>query len=247
MGATRQVLQAAFVLHQYAYRDSSKLLEIYSRDYGRVGVIARGMRGKQNRQLLLQPFSPLLLSWSGRGELKTLTDVESTNNEPGVLQGQVLISAFYINELMLRLLRRDDPHPELYDYYVQSITYLRKIPVGQDENIQIVLRLFERYLLNELGYGLMLDCDADGEAIDRQTCYDYVLSLGPVRSGFSKAGLGCSIKGSSLLALSRGELDLTAARDVRPLMRKAIDAQLGDKPLHSRKMLMDMLTGLGRG
>ncbi len=243
----RQVLQAALVLHQYPYRDSSKLLEVFSREHGRVGMIARGMRGKHNRQLLLQPFSPLLLSWSGRGELKALTDIESVDVVPGILQGQVLISAFYINELLLRLLRRDDPHPELYDYYLQSLAFLRKIPVDHDENIQIVLRLFERYLLNELGYGLTLDYDAQEQDIDAEATYDYVFGLGPVLPGQSKAGFGFTIKGGSLLALSKGELDLHSARDVRGLMRVAIDQQLGGKPLHSRKMLLDMRSGLGRG
>ena len=164
MAGHRQLLQRAYVLHHHPYRDSSALVEIFSEHHGRVGLVARGVRGRRNpRQALLQPFTPLLLSWSGRGELMTLVDVEAEAPN-AMLQGMVLMSGFYVNELLLRLLRRHDPHPQLFLYYDQLLQRLARLEGDNPPELAIALRLFEKVLLDEIGYGLVLACDGLGGA-----------------------------------------------------------------------------------
>jgi len=240
VGSRRQSLCSAYVLHHYPYQDSSTLLEVFSREYGRVGLVARGLRGKRGqRQALLQPFVPILVSWSGRGELLTLTDVEP-ERPVDALQGIALLSAFYLNELLLRLLKREDAYPYLFDCYDQSLFYLRSLSRDHNDQIQIVLRLFEKVLLEELGYGLVLSCDVQGEALEPDAIYEYIPGQGPQRVGANRRS-AMVVQGKSLLALDKGELDLQVARDIKLLMRTLIDQQLGGKPLRSRKMLMEML------
>ena len=132
------------------------LLEIFSEAHGRVGLVARGVRSAKSRQRGdLQPFRPLRLSWSGRGELGTLTGVEADGVAPP-LQGPGLYSAFYVNELLVRLLARQDPHPPLYALYRDSLERLARCT-----DIEPVLRIFEKRLLEEIGYGLLLDCEVE--------------------------------------------------------------------------------------
>ncbi len=169
-------LVSAYVLHQRPYRESSALLEVFAESHGRVGLVARGVRSPKSRQRGdLQPFRPLRLSWSGRGELGTLTGVESDG--PSVaLHGAALYSGFYLNELLVRLLARHDPHPRLYAQYRASLVQL-----GLASDIEPVLRIFEKRLLEEIGYGLLLDHEVrHGEAVQPDAWYDYHLESGPV-------------------------------------------------------------------
>src|SRR5690606_6732892 len=151
-------LEPAYVLHQFDYRDSSRIVEFLVRDHGRVAAVARGVRRAGNRQRgLLQSFQPLLLSWSGR-ELATVTGLE-----PGgarvPLSGGALLAGFYLNELCLRLTAVHDPHPEIFSLYATALTELTENPVPP------ALRRFELGLLEALGYGLNLAADPrTGEA-----------------------------------------------------------------------------------
>lgn len=177
----------------------------------------------------------------------TLLDVES--RAPGYrLQGLVLMSGFYVNELLLRLLQRQDPHPELFVHYDHTLKRLAALDAqAKNSELSIILRLFEKHLLEEIGYGLMLACDTTGEEVSEARFYRYRTDLGlvPLLSG-DDAGRQ-ALSGAHLCALARGQLDEVSARGVKRLLRVAIDQQLGTKPLRSRKMLLDMQRGVTRG
>ena len=165
----RVQLQPAYLLHRKPFRDTSLLLEVFTREFGRIGLVARGARGPRSKlKGVLQPYQPLLLSWSGRGELPTLTSAES---QAGALflQGNALISGFYLNELLMRLLARHDPHTELFISYQTALQRL----IMNDE-LDWTLRLFERDLLQQLGYGLLLTHEGQSGAEvepDSRYCY----------------------------------------------------------------------------
>ncbi|HHJ15285.1 MAG TPA: DNA repair protein RecO [Gammaproteobacteria bacterium] len=235
MAATSRVqLVPGYVLHQRPYRESSLLLEVFTGPHGRVGLVARGVRAPKSRQRgELQPFRPLRLSWQGRGELGTLTGVEGA--APGCsLQGTALYSAFYLNELLVRLLVRHDPHPRLYTCYQDSLENLAHTSL-----VEPLLRLFEKNLLQEIGYGLLLDHDAgSGEPVRGEAYYDYHLESGPLLTT-ERTGPGFIFRGSSLLALARDQLsDAGALRDAKRLMRAALNLYLGDRPLRSRELFI---------
>jgi DNA repair protein RecO (recombination protein O) len=210
------------------------LLEILSRDYGRVGLVARGARSARGRwRGQLQAFRPLLLSWSLRGELGTLTGLESRGaaRAPG---GRQVLSACYLNELLLRLLARHDPHPGLFAAYEQAIR-------GLDGNAEPVLRVFEMRLLQELGYGLLLDREADsGRPVAADALYEYRLERGPVRCDNARQE-GLVLHGSSLIALHTGKLvDPLACREALRLLRAALSLYLGTRPLKTREVLRQL-------
>lgn len=235
MTATDRVsLEPAWVLHHYPYRDSSLLLEVFTREYGRTGLVARGARAAKSRwRNQLQILQPLLLSWNMRGELGTLTGVDS-RAVPPVYQGRQVLCACYLNELLLRLLRRHDPHPELFDAYEQAINMLS----GSEEQ---ALRCFEKRLLQELGYGLLLDQEADdGAPVTAEALYEYRLERGPVRCR-QAAGSGIFLHGASLLALQEEKLEgQRACREVKTLMRAALGLYLGERPLKTRAVLQEL-------
>ncbi|UCE89428.1 MAG: DNA repair protein RecO [Pseudomonadota bacterium] len=223
-------LQAACVLHHRPYRNTSKLLEVFSRDFGRIGLVARGVRrGRSATGSLLQPFAPLLLSWSGRGELCSLTGVEA-GGRAHPLTGPKLICGFYMNEVLLRLLHRGDPHPRLYDAYTGSLMRLES-----EQNVESVLRRFERDLLQEIGYGLSLEHEADsGEPIDPAVLYIYRPDAGPVRKSRGH-GDEAVVHGQTLLEIAADNLsEGRSLREAKSLMRGVIDYHLGGKPLHTR-------------
>lgn len=249
MSATRAhvMLQPGYVLHSRAYRDSSLLVELFTPQYGRVGVIARGAR-RANSQLqgVLQPFRPLLLSWGGRGELHSLMAAEIEVVAPW-MRGQALMAGFYINELLMRLLHRHDPHPSLYLAYCDTMNSLatladvKEATVMASVPLERALRLFEKRLLEEIGYGLVLDHDIDqGQPIDAQTKYVYDLSRGP---SLARDGEGVSrrltVRGQSLLDLAEERLEDSASLlEIKRLMRAALSMHLGDRPLMSRQLFM---------
>ncbi|MDH3561417.1 MAG: DNA repair protein RecO [Gammaproteobacteria bacterium] len=237
MNTHRKVaLEPAFILHHYPYRDSSLLLEVFARGYGRLGLVARGARSAKARwRGQMQNFRPLLLSWSLRGELGTLTGLELPM-ATGLLAGRRLLSAYYLNELIMRLLARHDPHPEIFDAYAEAI---RSIDVAEEP----VLRIFEKRMLQALGYGLLLDHEADsGLPIDADAWYEYLPERGPVRRE-RKCAQGIFLRGSSLSALHRERLaDPACCHEVKQLMRAVLALYLGSRPLKTREVLRQLAT-----
>jgi DNA repair protein RecO (recombination protein O) len=230
----RASLEPAWILHHYPYRDSSLLLEVFSREYGRVGLVARGARSARSRwRGQLQLLRPLLLSWNMRSELGTLTGVDY-RGRAAMLPGRQLLSACYLNELLLRLLTRQDPHPELFVAYEQAILTL-------DTAGEPALRLFEKRLLQALGYGLLLDREADtGAPLAADGLYEYRLEQGPVRCR-AETGAGICLQGASLLALHHENLaGSRTCREIRRLMRAALALYLGARPLKTREVLRQL-------
>lgn len=228
--------ERAFVLHRYPYGETSFLLEIFSRTTGRVGVVARGARrgARSFGGAYLGPFQPLLLSWSSRGELGTLTRAEEFES-PIPLQGQAVWCAFYVNELILRLLHRHEAHDELYTAY-ESVLHQLAV-TGCDES---VLRIFEKRLLAALGYGLALEREADtGCIIDSDVSYIYVLDEGPL---VARQGLmGVTIGGSTLRALGTENFtDPHQLREAKTLLRLVLSRLLGEKPLYTRTLFRNL-------
>ena len=221
-------LALCFVLHRRAYRETSLLVETFSREHGRVGLIARGVRQKRSRWAgLLEPFQPLWLSWRGRGELGTLTTVEISTSLQA-LHARRLYAAFYINELLLRLLAREDPAPELFDEYNAAI---RQLATGKSEGP--TLRIFEKHLLASIGYGVITDVDVDnGQQIQAEKLYDYIPDLGPTSVS---NGMGCRVSGKVLLALADEAFeDETTLKESKLLMRTLLARHLGNRPLETR-------------
>ena len=223
----------AYVLHSRPWRETSLIVEALSREHGRVGLIARGVRRSRSRYRgLLLPFHLLFLSWSGRGELPALTGAD-THGPVRMLRGRCLYSGFYLNELLMKLLPRNDAHPELFDDYHRALAGL-----GTSDAPDCVLRRFEKRLLDALGYGPTLDRDANtGEPVSPNRRYRYVPELGPVcgpevRDGFV-------VSGKTLVALARGcleEMDDRERQEARELMRTILSPHLGPRPLGSRQL-----------
>jgi DNA repair protein RecO (recombination protein O) len=231
MKAERVALAPAYLLHQRAWRETSKLLEIWSRDHGRVGLVARGVRRPNSPQRsLLQPFMPLLMSWSQRGELGNLGGVEAAGHS-ALLKGRPLMAAFYMNELLLRLVPRQDPHPHLYGAYAQTLEALA------GEKPAAALRLFETQLLFAMGYGLNLSQTASGEDIAAEMDYLYDLDAGP-RPALGRKGPGVPVSGRALLALGHGTLDdADDLKGAKRLLAAALEQHLEGRALKTSGVL----------
>ncbi len=221
-------LTPGYVLHHRPWRDTSRILEVLTREHGRLTLFARGVRAPRARLAsVLQPFQPLLLSWSGRGEAPQLTAAERTTYTPPLPAG-TLLAAFYLNELLLRLTTRHDPQPELFDHYHATLGSLR---AGQP--LEPCLRIFEKRLLEVLGYGLDLASEAhSGTPIAAERYYDFRPGLGlvpaPARSRHALAG-------HSLLGLAGERLGgARALEDARRLLQAALGACLEGHPLTTR-------------
>jgi DNA repair protein RecO (recombination protein O) len=235
--ASRRVqLQPAFLLHHRPYRDTSRILELFTRDYGRVTVFARGARGgKKSAGALtsvLQPFHRMLISWSGRGEAGQLTAAEF-DGEYCELPAARMLSGYYLNELLLRLFERHDAHSEVFELYDDTLKQLQSMQ--HDEST--ALRIFEKRLLQSLGYGLSLEHDVFGNSIEAHCVYRYRVEEGASRiDGVADAPL--SFQGASLLALAGDRLDTPEVRaDARKLLRAALDRYLAGRELRSREVL----------
>jgi DNA repair protein RecO (recombination protein O) len=230
--SSRILLQPAYLLHQRPYRDSGRILELFSRDHGRVTAFARGVRRAGSPFLpVLQPFNRLLASWTGRGDAGTFTHAEFDGAVRALAPAR-LMSGFYLNELLLRLLVRHDVNSQIFDEYEQALVEL-KSPADEGRT----LRLFEKRLLDALGYGLSLDREAvTGRAIDADCAYRYREAQGLVRvDGVAEGGLIFS--GVSLLSLANEELHDPASRSAaRRLLRAALDECLDGRALGSREV-----------
>ena len=237
-GSTRRVqLEPAFLLHHYPWRDSSRILELLTRGQGRVSVFARAARrGGSALPAALQQFGELLVSWTARGEAGQLTGAERVR-APAPIEGDRLMSAFYANELLVKLLPRHDPHPALYDAYSALLARLAA-PDGRPVR---ALRLFEKKLLEELGWGLSLECEASaGLPVQAERCYRYRIDGGAeLVDGVAEGSLVFS--GASLLSLAREELDdERSLLDARRLLKAALDQALDGRPLRTREVMIAM-------
>ena len=229
-------LNPAYVLHARAYRETSQILEVFTADHGRVGLIARGARRPKSAfRGLLNPFQPLRLSWSGRGELATLRAADLGGIAPD-LSGDRVMAGFYVNELLMKLLGRSDPHPELFAHYISLIA-----GIGRGELLEPLLRRFELQLLSELGYELNLDKDAaTHQPLQPDQSYEFRVEEGavPVSTG-GPAGLVFS--GATLLAIGRMEFaDENYLRDAKRLLRSVLNHHLGDRGLQTRRVAAAM-------
>jgi DNA repair protein RecO (recombination protein O) len=228
-------LTPGYLLHHRPWRDTSRILEVLTREHGRLTLFARGVRSPGARLgAVLQPFQPLLLSWSGRGEAPLLTGVERAAYV-GSLPPRCLLAAFYLNELLLRLTTRHDPLPELYDHYHETLARLRSgAPPAPS------LRLFEKRLLQLLGYGLDLATEAHtGRPLEPGGYYHFRPGEGLVRARERERH---SLPARSLLALEHGSLgDARALADARRVLRAALEACLEGRPLATRAVAKAML------
>jgi DNA repair protein RecO (recombination protein O) len=220
-------LQPAFILHRRPYRETSFLLDIFTPDHGRVSLIAKGVRGPRSTgRALLQPFVPLFISWAGKSELMTLTSVEA-QGIPLTLRGECLLSAFYINELLMYLTAKLDAHPLLYKIYAETLTALQINPLQQR-----VLRIFEKRLLEALGYGLYLKTES---FVSHQNYRFYPGSRFELCDNADASFLIFS--GKNLLAIAAEDLnDEIVLKDAKRLMRLAFQSILAGKVLKSREL-----------
>lgn len=258
MAKTNGDTSTGFVLHSYPYLETSLIVETFTRTHGRVVAVAKGAkRPTSAMKSRLNPFQGLLLTWFGKSDLKTLKTVEHAEIYPQ-LSGAALMSAFYMNELLLKLAQREDAHEALYDAYEAAIVALAS-NCAQHEllfSIATALRKFEMSLLSELGYALQLAEEADThDAIDVNERYVYVMERGPIlvrnvaknSRQHSEARYqstpsdGLQLSGKTLLDLAAGDFsDPQTQAQAKLLMRRAINQLLGDKPLHTRQLIRDL-------
>ncbi|MFQ5660574.1 MAG: DNA repair protein RecO [Gammaproteobacteria bacterium] len=233
-------LNPCYILHQRAYRETSLILEVFSREHGRLSLVAKGAkRGKAGIRNLMQVTHRLAVAWSIRSQMGTLTAIEPDGPTCN-LRGRWLIAAFYLNELLMRMLHRHESHPELFDAYHTALTRL----AGQEAE-QATLRIFEKNLLRSLGYGLILDHDvASGKLIDNDRDYNYQLDYGPMTTVPSVAE-HVKISGRTLNALSEETLeDEDSLQEAKLLLRFTLKRHLGTKPLASRVLYQSYLKTL---
>ena len=226
-------LQLAFVLHRRDYSNTSLLLELFVSGSGRLPAIAKGAKRKgAASSALLQPFQPLWLGTAGRGEVRTLTRVEAAGPPLG-LQGRALVSGFYLNELLVRLLGRHDPHDALFAFYQAALS-----AVAGAGDLETTLRQFELRLLDELGYGLTLDrLAASGAKVEPHLTYLYDSDQGLRLAVQPQPESGPWLSGATLLALASGEpLTESQRREARRLLRSVLEPHLGERPLQSREL-----------
>ena len=224
---------AGYILHTRPYRETSLIVDVLSRDYGRLALVARGARRPMSSiKSRLLGFQPLTLSWFGKGGgLRTLHDAEWQGGDLR-LSGGALMCGFYLNELLLKLLPPDDPHEGVYDRYEETLAALSA--GGEAEPI---LRRFELDLLSELGYAQTLSHDADGEAIQPDRRYGYVFDRGVVEAD----KVGASYAGKTLLDMAAGDFsDPRTLAEGKLLMRALLNHYLSDKPLLTRQLLVEL-------
>lgn len=232
--------QGAYVLHTHPYSETSLVVEVLTRDHGRLALVAKGARRPMSAlRGRLMAFQPLEIGWFGGGEVKTLAKAD-WRGRPGTLRGRSLLVGYYLNELLLKLLPREDPHPGLFLAYGETLEAL-----GGPASDAVVLRRFEKALLQELGYGLTLETEAGtGRPVDPRHRYRYVIERGPVPvsdDGSVGPEEGESIFGKTLLDLASGALDdPRSLGESRTLMRRLLAHYLGGQALQSRRVFMEL-------
>lgn len=225
---------AAYVLHARAFSDTSLLLECLTQQHGLIPLLAKGAKRPRSRwHGILQPFFLLQVAWVGRSEIKTLTQAEIEAICP--MKGRKIMLGLYLNELLIRLLHRMDPHPKLFDNYHHALCELSK---NEDEFIQqTILRRFELNLLTELGYGLDLTQEATHHApILADVLYSYDPSLGILEVGGGPPSQQMVVSGACIIALREGKFEEKEMKEAKKLIRFIFTHYLGKKPLYSRQL-----------
>jgi DNA repair protein RecO (recombination protein O) len=226
--------ERGYVLHSYSWRETSLIVEMWFPNYGRIPMVAKGVRRPRSLYRgLLQPFQPLWVDWMGRGELKVLKSVEWLPH-PMRLRGFSIFCGFYLNELLWRLLEREDPHPQLFAHYEKA---LEDLAMGVVTN-ELILRRFELILVRELGYALNFEPSLlSGKKIKSEDSYVFV-----PEQGFCLAhGTGQRYHGSVLLALLRGDFSESQTLvQSKGLMRTVLNHLLGSTELNSRRVLQEL-------
>jgi DNA repair protein RecO (recombination protein O) len=227
--------EPGFVLHSYPYKETSLIVDVFSREHGRVALIAKGAKRPHSKlRGVLQTFQPLAVSWSGKSEVRTLTGAEWVGGmQP--LEKSALLCGFYLNELLVKLLARDDPHPALFDHYVSTLNQL-----AHDEPAPIVLRRFERALLKETGVANdFTRCATTRAAVDPQQTYVLDPERGPRIAHV--ADVWPKVAGKTLLDMEREDYsDSVTQQQSKVLMRFLLAHHLGNVPLNTRQILIDL-------
>lgn len=236
MNAARQRVdgQTAFLLHAYPFSETSLIVEVFTREYGRLALLARGARRPRSAMRgVLMAFQPLELGWFGGGEVKTLAKVEWGGGLP-FLNGESLLLGYYLNELLLKLLPREDAHGQLFDAYAAA---LRALGRGATETAE--LRRFEKALLAELGYGLTLATDADGRPVAASAAYRYQIERGAVAGDVE--GTGLALSGKTLLDMAADDYaDPRTLGEAKQLMRFLLGHYLNGQPLQTRRVFIEL-------
>lgn len=222
-----------YLLHRRKFRETSAIVELLSAKHGRVSCVVKGAYpGKRkSKKPSPEPFQKIEAGWIGRSELPTITSYDPLQGRQP-LSGDAIFCGMYINELIVRLVNREEPNDALFVLYERTISELATSKLA----VQLVLRYFEKQLLENCGYGLMLDCDADsGAPLDPSASYFYAIEHGPIANQ-SAAGQQ-RIKGATLLKFANDELlSVEELRETKHMMRQVLNFYLGDKPLLSRSL-----------
>ena len=229
--STRIQLEPGLVLHRRKYRETSLLVELFTVDHGRITAVARGVRRSRSK-VSLEFFIPFLVSWHGKGDLVTLTQAE-VDGAIQPLQGDCLLAGFYLNELLVRLLQKSDPHPQLYKLYRETLVKLQAQPLDQS-----ILRVFEKRLLEELGYGVLSKVEDIQRELLPDKHYRFIPEQGFVICENANSDENV-FSGKSLLAYAlEAWHEEHVLRDAKRLVRLMLEPLLGTRPLYSRQLFI---------
>ena len=230
--------QPVYVLHTYPFKETSLVVELFSKDFGRIAAVAKGARRPRSAMRgMLQSFQTLSGAWSGKNELRTLHSLDWSAGLL-LLQGEALMCGFYLNELLLRLLPREDAHEDLFDYYTKTLQILMTA-----KDLANTLRKFELTMLQEMGYAVPLTHDENEVEIDPERTYRYEADYGANLSsaGLNKTQNGVLLLGKTMLDMAQGDYSNAQTKlQSKQLMRYLLAHYLGDKPLHTRQLLIDL-------
>lgn len=230
----RVLLQPAYVLHARPFRETSLLVDLLTRDYGRLSAIARGARAQQSRYRgHLRSFVPLLISWSGKSDLVSLNQLEPFGS-PILLEGNSLLAGLYLNEIIVLLLHQHDPHPDIFNYYCKSI-----IALNQHQEIEPILRYFEKNLLVALGFGFSWTHASDTlNPVSTAQWYAFRPDFGFCEN-LKNFNHQTVFNGAHLLAIAQNEFNNPEVlRTAKQIMRMAMQVRLGSKVIKSRELFI---------
>lgn len=230
-----EVYQPAFVIHSRPYRETSLLVDFFTANFGRIAGVVRGARRSHKRRLIIQPYTPLQITWSGRSELKTIRSIEMTTSNLSVTGGS-LYSAMYLNELLYRLLRSEEPVPELFASYMNCLETVAADYALQEQ--ERALRRFELEMFGVLGYGVSFSLDADsGSTIQSDRAYQYRLGQGFCRVD-DQSSVDGVVSGYLLQTISSDSWTRESLHYLKKINRQIIEHLLDGKPLNSRQLFI---------